>query len=131
MLNFGGGFCEHHTDESQVIGRLVIYHGRLGHLPEDFHFEPGLKLNAGAPRARLCAGDEGPSSRWTIYGFWSAEQDVCELDLRGLLRPNGMLASENMGAYTWELAFQFEPDRGVEVRFIGGDSTPPQPCVEV
>jgi diaminopimelate decarboxylase len=78
----------------------------------------GYKLNAATPRGRFVGADEGASQMWTVYGFWSAEGDVCDLELKGIGKKGSIFALENMGAYVWDMAYQFEPDQGVEMRFI-------------
>ncbi len=76
------------------------------------------KLNAASPSVRLMEADCTTLKRWVVSGFWSAEGDACELELQGQPRAGQVLAFENMGAYVWDFAYQFEPDKGVEIRYI-------------
>lgn len=77
----------------------------------------GYRLTAGTPSADLLNASGGESRAWRVFGFWPAEGDQCTLEIAGTPKRGDRIRFRNMGAYTWDMPLQFEPDRGVVTRY--------------
>lgn len=108
-----------------IVGDAGILYCQIIHMDSEKHTlhvntcAYGYKLNAGTPRAHVLSPESKVRKSWKVYGLWSAEGDCCMIELEGEPLEGSIFAFENMGAYVSDMPFQFEPDQGIETRFVG------------